>query len=1255
MAGIRKKLKAIKKRLCRLVSKTPKRKFYYGFFSKYCRLRPKWVLIESFHGQTVSDSGLVLAQEIARLYPGQYRVFYATEDKKKHQAFVDAAGLQVELVDVTTFRYTRILACAQHIFSNASLPIYFIKRPGQVYMQTWHGTPLKTLGKQMRMGIESMYNVQHNFLQADYLTQPNAFTRDVILRDYNLEPLYTGKVVMAGYPRNKVFMEPEKGTALRRKLGLEDKTVYAYMPTWRGQSNHSVDVLEYAAQIKKIMQQVDSGLKDDQVLYVNFHPILHGAVQLDAYQHILPFPTEVSNYEFLNCADALITDYSSVFFDFSLTKKPIILFMYDYDTYLADRGLYMDVRSLPFRQIYKTDELVECLRSGACLQDDYSDTEYYHTFSKYDSPDVSEKLLKLAFTGDPGDLEVIDYGKNKEKTWRVLYPQPITQLSDLRTLAKKADDHTLVLMEKKWFKGDLSPVLHDQFNDAFPYVITTMTVPRTYIEALLASFGVRRVQERLLRRDQQRIFPNLKIDGKYRRHSSVFAPGYTADLGKAVRVPLEQCTVRDGVVQLQYGAISADYTALQQAVLNQKGCVLAVWDAPEGIATCARYDLRAVVEDVQLYIRRGCVPALIARSGKTGRRVLLTFDDPQKRRRAQVKANAWNKAPYYYGVDQSIYAVSKDYFSPAFRRAAENGLLPDRQAALAVFSAERQPQPLVLLPFLENKKNAPRCLTVWLTTPELAMNRLQRGAALQRLHCKGHRCTMHLALKGIEPDQVVGGVLQFRSKTEEIAVPFDTRVKRYRGGSAVRLDLQLDAHLPLKELYWDAYVQIRQFGAVYPVKIVSAKPLQRWQLFFTNCQALVDDTHILFPYYRKGGQLCYCYRPLCEYDTAAVRLREITAYTLYMLFRPLWQRQKNWVVYEKFCKTAQDNSYYFFKYCMEHLPEKERRHIYYIMDPREPDYKNVAGYGRQVVPFMSLKHMLLSLSMKICISSDSTSHLYVWRSKPSIVRRAIKQKEELFLQHGVTAMKRVDQLFGKNGSSPMTYFVTCSRPEHDIVVREFDYEPENVPITGFARWDVLEDKSTPDDPFILMMPTWRSWLEEVDNDTFLQSDYYKNYSALLTDPALDEMLRRNHTRLVFYLHPKFAGYMNNFKDKISPRVTCIPFGQQPLNELMMRCKLLVTDYSSVCWDVLYQNKPVVYYQFDYGLYNQVHGSYLDMTTQLPGDRFTQVEDLVPCLDSYAAAGFEMKPKYRKMAKQYFMFRDHHNSQRIYKFLKSKNY
>lgn len=1249
------KTKALKKRLLRLVSKTPKRKFYYGFFSKYCRLRPKWVLIESFHGQTVSDSGLVLAQEIARLYPGQYRVFYATEDKKKHQAFVDAAGLQVELVDVTTFRYTRILACAQHIFSNASLPIYFIKRPGQVYMQTWHGTPLKTLGKQMRMGIESMYNVQHNFLQADYLTQPNAFTRDVILRDYNLEPLYTGKVVMAGYPRNKVFMEPEKGVALRRKLGLEDKTVYAYMPTWRGQSNHSVDVLEYAAQVKKIMQQVDSGLKDDQVLYVNFHPILHGAVQLDAYQHILPFPTEVSNYEFLNCADALITDYSSVFFDFSLTKKPIILFMYDYDTYLADRGLYMDVRTLPFRQIYQTEELVECLRSGACLQDDYSDTEYYHTFSKYDSPDVSEKLLKLAFTGDTGDFEIVDYAKNTEKTWKVLYPEMMNQISDFRTLARLADAQSVVLMEKKWFKDGMSPALYDHYNHAFPYVITTKTVPRTYLEAYLAYLGVRRVQKRLLQRDMQRTFPNLKIEGGYQRDTFLLEAGCTANMGAAVRVQLKQCTVEKGVLQLEYADVSAQYQVLQQALVSQKGCIMAAWDAQSDTAAAASYDLNGMIEDARLYVQTGCIPALIARDRQTDQSVLLLFDDDKKRLRAKERANAWNNAPYYYGIDTQEYTVSAAYNTPAFRRTAKNNKLENPSAALAELSPAKQSIPLVLLPFLTRKKKAPRCLMVWLTTPDTAMNRLWRGAALQALECKGRECAMHLFLEGVEPKQILGSTLEFRSKTEQIAIPFQMKTKPTHSGCELYLKVQLQDDMPLKELYWDAYVQIEQFGKPYRLRVYCNNSKLKLKLFFTNCQADAGNDHILFPYFGKKGALCYCYRPLSEYDTAAVRRREVLAYGLYRLFRPFWERQKNWVVFEKFCKTAQDNSYYFFKFCMENLPKNERKHIYYIIDPRESDYQNVAQYGRQVVPFMSLKHMLLSLSMKICISSDSTSHLYVWRSKPSIVRRTIKKKRELFLQHGVTAMKQVHQLFGKKGSSPMTYFVTCSRPEHDIVVREFGYAPQNVPVTGFARWDVLEDKSTPDDPFILMMPTWRSWLEEVDNDTFLQSDYYKNYSALLTDPALDEMLRRNHTRLVFYLHPKFAGYMNNFKDKISPRVTCIPFGQQPLNELMMRCKLLVTDYSSVCWDVLYQNKPVVYYQFDYDLYNEVHGSYLDMTTQLPGDRLTDAKDLVPCLDGYAASGFEMKPRYREMAEQYFMFRDNDNSRRIYQFLKSNGY
>lgn len=111
--------------------------------------------------------------------------------------------------------------------------------------------------------------------------------------DYNLEPLYTGKVALSGYPRNSIFMDREKAEIVRKQLGLEDKVVYAYMPTWRGTSNHSVNQDAYSKEVTKMMSYLDKNLKDNQILYVNFHPILKNSVQLGDYEHIKSFPAEV--------------------------------------------------------------------------------------------------------------------------------------------------------------------------------------------------------------------------------------------------------------------------------------------------------------------------------------------------------------------------------------------------------------------------------------------------------------------------------------------------------------------------------------------------------------------------------------------------------------------------------------------------------------------------------------------------------------------------------------------------------------------------------------------------------------------------------------------------------------------------------------------------------------------------------------------------------------------------------------------------
>ena len=202
------KIKKLYRFLKKLWPKGPKLKFMYAWYYKYAPVKKQQVLFESFHGKDVSDSSLAILKEFLKMKGSEkFKIYFATNDKKRDEKFIQSIGIDVNLVDITTFKYTKVLATSKYLINNSSFPAYFIRRPQQVYLQTWHGTPLKTLGKKMRMGIESMYNVQHNFLQANYIMFPNEFTRKAMMEDYNLEKLYTGKVVMNGYPRNSIFLD----------------------------------------------------------------------------------------------------------------------------------------------------------------------------------------------------------------------------------------------------------------------------------------------------------------------------------------------------------------------------------------------------------------------------------------------------------------------------------------------------------------------------------------------------------------------------------------------------------------------------------------------------------------------------------------------------------------------------------------------------------------------------------------------------------------------------------------------------------------------------------------------------------------------------------------------------------------------------------------------------------------------------------------------------------------------------------------
>ena len=210
-------------------------------------------------------------------------------------------------------------------------------------------------------------NVMRNLLQSDYLVFPNLYMEEKMSGAYNLKELYQGTVLHEGYPRNCIFFHPEQGTKLKELLGYAGTQLSIYMPTFRGTSS-SVQEEDYVNQIKDYLNRVDILLHENQIMLVKLHPFVQSQLTLDSYRHIRLFPEGYDTYEVLNACDVLITDYSSVMYDFAVTGRRILLFAYDLEYYQGSRGMYEDISDYPFPLVRTPEELVKELNTDSDIR-----------------------------------------------------------------------------------------------------------------------------------------------------------------------------------------------------------------------------------------------------------------------------------------------------------------------------------------------------------------------------------------------------------------------------------------------------------------------------------------------------------------------------------------------------------------------------------------------------------------------------------------------------------------------------------------------------------------------------------------------------------------------------------------------------------------------------------------------------------------------------------------------------------------------
>ncbi len=380
-----------------------KRAFYTYRYLKQ-PLMENTVMFECFFGRFYSDSPKYLYQQLQRAYPGKYECVWVYDGKKLDIPF------PCKQVKRFSFAYHRYLARSKYFIVNNRLPYWTVHRDGMVFLETWHGTPLKRLAFDQEEVLSASPNYKYLTYKGsrdwDYLVSPNEFSTHTFRRCF----MFDNKMLNTGYPRNDILhMENKEALAakIRQKLGIpENKKTILYAPTWRDDEYYGH--AQYKFSLKLDLDQMQKELSDEYVLLLRTHYYIADAIDTSAYSG---FVYNVCRYddiaELYLISDILITDYSSVFFDYAGLKRPMLFYTYDLEKYRDDlRGFYISIEDeVPGPLLFTTAEVIGAIQNIEQVQKQYAEryAEFYQRFCAWEDGKASQKIIDYIFAGKEFD------------------------------------------------------------------------------------------------------------------------------------------------------------------------------------------------------------------------------------------------------------------------------------------------------------------------------------------------------------------------------------------------------------------------------------------------------------------------------------------------------------------------------------------------------------------------------------------------------------------------------------------------------------------------------------------------------------------------------------------------------------------------------------------------------------------------------------------------------------------------------------
>lgn len=395
------------RKMCRNINLVIKKIRYIWYKIKY-KMDDETILFEAFGGRNYTCSPKAIYEKM--LLMPQFKNFkfvWAFLDTDIHDVKEDK---RTTIVKSKSKEYYKYCSIAKYWIVNSIMEESLTKKKGQVYVQCWHGTPIKKLRCDIEVDGSVLNTIKEirkrNDIDAkrfDYFISPSKYCTEKFISAFNLKKLNKENIIIEeGYPRNDfLFNKTQKDiTLIKEKLKIPiNKKVIFYLPTFR--DNQHTSGIGYTYELQIDFDRLRKAIGDEYVVLFSPHYFIANSIDLSKYEG---FVINVARYDEINelylVSDIIMTDYSSVFFDFANLKRPIVFYMYDYDLYQSRlRDFYISLDELPGPITRTQEELEKCIINIETEFPKYA--RKYEDFNKkynyLDDGNASERVIKEIF------------------------------------------------------------------------------------------------------------------------------------------------------------------------------------------------------------------------------------------------------------------------------------------------------------------------------------------------------------------------------------------------------------------------------------------------------------------------------------------------------------------------------------------------------------------------------------------------------------------------------------------------------------------------------------------------------------------------------------------------------------------------------------------------------------------------------------------------------------------------------------------